>query len=76
MIQTIETDYDFTFVRAGKKNDNTYLILSNGRKEIFATLGKGLSLDDFSRYEENDPINLRVSLLPGADRVTVTAVND
>lgn len=57
------------FVRAGvaKASSKPYVVVANGRKEVFLDIPKGKAFD-FSDYEEGDAISMEVEVLVGSDR--------
>lgn len=76
----LQIEYTFTFVRGGISAEKKvpYLLLSNGRKELYVNFPKNVrkEIDDdtFASYSENDEITLVVNILPGSDTVTFVRV--
>jgi len=75
----LEGDVTLTFIMGGisKEKKKPYLKVSNGVKEIFVTIPKGVTISEgqFADYEEGDQIKLRVRQLVGGETVTLVDFN-
>jgi len=71
----IQGQVTLEFVRAGvaKASSKPYLMVANGRKEVFLELPKG-AVFDFSEYNEGDEITLEVEVTVGSDKATLVDV--
>lgn len=63
------------FVRAGvaQASKKPYVVMANGRKEVFLDLPPKSSFD-FSAFEEGDIIDVKVAVLVGSDRAKLLEV--
>lgn len=68
----------FVYIRGGlsAQKNTPYLMVSNGRKEMYLNIPKGsdIDADTFNAYKEGDDITLKVSTLIGSDSVTYIAI--
>jgi len=71
-------EVEMMFIRGGvsDKTKKPYLLVSNGRKELYINIpnGSDVTAETFEKYNEGDTINLKVSVLVGSDTVTLVQV--
>lgn len=77
MNNTMQGEITLTFIRGGvSAKGNSYLQVSNGRREFFVNIPKDLDIDEdtFDDFEENDQITIEAKVLAGSDTVTLISL--
>jgi len=74
----VTTTVPLMFIRAGisEKNKRPYICVSNGRKEFYLNIPKGMDLDinDFSKLIEGELVDMEVSLIVGNESVSFVSL--
>lgn len=71
----LQGEVTLIFIRSGvSKNENPYLMLSNGRKEFFVSVEES-DLALFKDFKENDEVTLEVEVLVGSDSLNIVTVH-
>jgi len=67
-------DVTLMFIRSGtSKKGNPYLMMSNGRAEIFLDVPKDQDMSQFEKFQEGEMVKLTVEAYVGTDRVKFVA---